>query len=610
MRSVLVFLTFTSIGLSTVLAGSPDSAKTYVKEPVVVTGTRATMPARLVPSSVSTITSEALEESGGISLLDAVGEQVPGVFVTRRGVIGFGINNPAGTISIRGTGGSPNTQVLVMIDGIPQFMGIFGHPFPDTYLSENTSRVEVVRGPASVLYGTNAMGGVINIITKRESQRGLRVNGSSSYGSFTTQEYNAGVGYGSGLFDILVSAGHDETAGHRPYSGYNVNNGYLNTGYEFGDNVAMRLSGNVNKFRTYDPGPASSPKIDNWVEVMRGNAGMSVDNRFREADGSVSLFYNYGDHDVFDGFHSIDRNIGVVAYENLRPIEGNTSTLGIDYRHYGGFAVNNIAHADFGKHYSDESAVYALVEQLLMTRLMLTAGLRLQQSSVYGIEAVPQVCAAWSVTGTSTLKASVSKGFRSPTIRELYLFATANPNLEPERLWNYEIGFLQSLSGGARLEITGFVARGSNLILVEGAYPNVRLVNSGRFTHRGVEFSGRIAVTRDISLDGNYSFTDPGNQTYATPRHKMYVGGSYSHGALGLHLALHEIAGLYGGDYSTNRLPNYTLLSARVSYSLRDYAVLFLSGQNLLNVSYQTVYDYPMPGRVLKAGVKLRVAAD
>ena len=577
---------------------------------VIVTGTRAQMALRFVPASVSTISPAQLDQSGKLSLLQTISEQVPGVFLTQRGVIGFGINNPAGTISIRGIGGSPNTQVLVMIDGVPQFMGLFGHPFPDAYLSEEARSVEVIRGPASVLYGTNAMGGVINILSKRESARGIRINGASSYGTFGTQEYNASLGYGGGNFDILVSAGHDETAGHRAYSGYRVNSGYLNTGCQLTENLNLRTSGNINKFMTYDPGPVSSPKADNSVEVMRGSANLSVDNKLGSTDGAARFFYNYGDHDVFDGFHSIDRNIGVVVYENIRAINGNTSTIGIDYRHYGGMALNNITHTDFGKHFADESAVYVLVEQLLMNRIMLDAGLRVHHSSVYGFEPVPQVGVAWSVTGASIIKANISKGFRSPTIRELYLFPAPNPDLQPERLWNYEIGLLQSISGIAGFEVTGFLAKGSNLILAEGMYPNLHLENSGSFTHKGLEFSGHCVLTKDISIDGNYCFTDPGNQTFATPKHKFYAGCSYIHKALSLRLAVQRIAELYGSDFSKNRLPNYTLLGARLAYSLRDYAVVFVSGENLLNVAYQTVSDYPMPGRTLAAGIRLKLFMD
>lgn len=150
-----------------------DSTKTYHSEPVVVTGTQEGLSRKYVPASVSVVTSADLQSSGEISLLDALSEEVPGLFVPQRGLIGYGIENSAGTISIRGLGGNPTTEVLVMIDGIPQFMGLYGHPLSDSYLSEDAARVEVIRGPGSMLYGTNAMGGVINIITKRVNKMEL-----------------------------------------------------------------------------------------------------------------------------------------------------------------------------------------------------------------------------------------------------------------------------------------------------------------------------------------------------------------------------------------------------------------------------------------------------
>ncbi|MGB9592002.1 MAG: TonB-dependent receptor plug domain-containing protein, partial [Candidatus Kryptoniota bacterium] len=418
------------------------------------------MSKKFVPASISVVTAKELQSSGQISLLDALSQQVPDLFVAQRGVIGYGINTQAGTITMRGLGGSPNTQVLVMIDGVPQFMGLFGHPLPDSYLSEDAARVEVIRGPASVLYGTNAMGGVINIITKRNKDEGINVRGGASYGSFNTQEYNAGMGYRGGKLNILLSGDHDQTDGHRPNSSFNTNDGYLNGEYNINDNFKLQINGSINKFKTYDPGTIYKPLTDNWVDVMRSTNSISVNDRFSEVDGSLKLFYSYGDHKVYDGFHSNDRNLGAILYQNYRPFEGSVFTIGGDYQHYGGNAVNNIKNVDFGKHYVDELGVYAMVEQLLMNQLMLNVGGRLEHSSVYGSEFVPQAGVAWAATPMTTVKASVSKGFRSPTIRELYLFPAPNPDLQPERVWNYEIGILQSMMGKIDLEATAFIAYG------------------------------------------------------------------------------------------------------------------------------------------------------
>ncbi len=565
------------------------------------------MSERYVPASISVVTSKELKSSGQISLLDALSQQVPGLFVAQRGVIGYGINSQAGTITIRGLGGSPNTQVLVMIDGVPQFMGLFGHPLPDSYLSEDAERVEVIRGPASVLYGTNAMGGVINIITKKNRDIGTTLRAGVSYGSFNTQEYNAGAGYGTGKLNILLSGDHDQTDGHRPNSSFNTDDGYLNAGYDMDDNFSFRLNGSINKFKTYNPGTVMSPLVNNWVDVLRSTSSISLDDKFSQFDGSLKLFYSYGDHTVYDGFHSLDRNLGAVVYQNFHPFEGSVFTVGADYQHYGGNAVNNITGLNYGRHYVNEFGVYALVEQLFFNQVMLNAGARIEHSAVYGDEIVPQAGVAWTLTASTTLKASVSKGFRSPTIRELYLFPAPNPDLEPERLWNYEIGLLQSVTRYAAFEFTSFLAEGSNLILTEGVYPSLQLLNSGSFTHRGVEFAGHYRPTDNLRIEANYSYIDPGNQTYSTPRQKLFVGINYTYERADISLTLQHIADLYGADNSQKKLPNYAVVGAHISYEAAEFAQIFVTGDNLLNASYQTIYGYPMPGRTLFVGLNFRL---
>jgi len=138
--------------------------KTYYLDPITVTATNIEALRSKVPNAVSLITKSDLLESGESSVLRIISERVPGVFVTERGVLGYGVGNgAAGGISIRGNGGSLNTEVLVLTDGRPQMMGLMGHPLPDTYVNSGVERVEIIRGPASLMHGTNAMGGVINL---------------------------------------------------------------------------------------------------------------------------------------------------------------------------------------------------------------------------------------------------------------------------------------------------------------------------------------------------------------------------------------------------------------------------------------------------------------
>ena len=132
-----------------------QAAKNVAIDSVVVTGARYASDIRHLPMSVAVVGRDEIVRRQEASVLPLLTEQVPGLFVTGRGVMGYGVSNgAAGGISLRGVGGGSAAQMLVLIDGHPQYMGLFGHPIADAYQSMLAERVEVVRGPASVLYGS------------------------------------------------------------------------------------------------------------------------------------------------------------------------------------------------------------------------------------------------------------------------------------------------------------------------------------------------------------------------------------------------------------------------------------------------------------------------
>ena len=170
--------------------GQEDStriARTLTTDEVVVTGTRNETDIRHLPMTISVVDRKQLESNYQPSVLPTLTEQVPGFFTTSRGIMGYGVSTgAAGGMSLRGVGGSPTAGLLVLIDGHPQYMGLMGHPIADAYQTMMTERVEVLRGPASVLYGSNAMGGVINIVTRQMQEEGTKTDLQLGYGSYNT----------------------------------------------------------------------------------------------------------------------------------------------------------------------------------------------------------------------------------------------------------------------------------------------------------------------------------------------------------------------------------------------------------------------------------------
>src|SRR5690554_1398930 len=153
-----LFLFFFLSAATQLLAVIP--ADTIRLDELIVTGSMPKVNAKDIPMSISVVRGPPIEERLEPSLLPLLTEEVPGLFISQRGVMGYGVAaGAAGGMSIRGVGGAPTAGVLVLIDGHPQYMGLMGHPLADSYQSMMTERVEVVRGPASVLYGSNAMGG-------------------------------------------------------------------------------------------------------------------------------------------------------------------------------------------------------------------------------------------------------------------------------------------------------------------------------------------------------------------------------------------------------------------------------------------------------------------
>ena len=160
-------------GLAQTAKDSTRVARSLTIDEVVVTGTRNETDVRHLPMTISVVNRKVLEQSFQPSVLPVLTEQVPGLFTTSRGIMGYGVSTgAAGGMSLRGIGGSPTAGLLVLIDGHPQYMGLMGHPIADAYQTMLTDRVEVLRGPASVLYGSNAMGGVINIVTRKMQEDG------------------------------------------------------------------------------------------------------------------------------------------------------------------------------------------------------------------------------------------------------------------------------------------------------------------------------------------------------------------------------------------------------------------------------------------------------
>lgn len=602
--------------------------RTYSIDEVVVTGARHRTDVRHLSQTVSVVNRNKLERAMQPSLLPVLTEQVPGLFVTSRGVMGYGVSNgAAGGISLRGLSGG-NARLMVLIDGHPQYAGIFGHPISDAYQTLLADRVEVLRGPASVLYGSNAMGGVINIVTRKMHEDGVRTNLHAGFGSYGTLETELTNRIRKGRFSSVVSGSYNRTDGHRDDMTFEQYGGYAKLGYELTDNWGVRGDVNVTHFNASYPGPVSAPLLDGDQRITRGMTSFALENDYGKTSGALSFFYNWGDHWINDGytpsagetsqdgrFNSNDNMMGVSLYQSTQFFKGNRITFGFDWFRYGGKAwtdyvsgENAGTRSDLVDKHEDEVAGYMDFRQDFGRWLTLNAGLRIDHHSRVGTEWVPQAGLAFHLPHAIELKASVSKGFRYPILREMYMFPPQNPDLQPESMWNYELAFSQRLlEGRLQYGINLFYIDGKNLIqTLPNPNGSGRLnQNSGEIDNTGVELQAAYRINKAWSVDANYSFLHMDNPVIAAPEHKLYAGAAFSKGRWNVSTGVQYIAGLYTSVGETETTEDFVLWNLRASFRAAKWLDIWARGENLLAQRYEINAGYPMPRATVMAGVNL-----
>lgn len=588
---------------------------------VVVTGTRNAVDIRHLPMNVTVIDRDKLTAQHQPNILPTVMRQVPGFMLTSRSMMGYGVSTgAAGGISLRGISGGTG-QMLVLIDGHPQYNGVYGHPISDSYQTLLAERVEVLRGPASVLYGSNAMGGVVNIVTRSVDKDTVDTDLSLSAGSYGTLQAEATNQVRSGRFSSTLSAQYGRTDNHRPHMGFEQYGGHAKIGYDISSHWNTNLDADITHFNASNPGPASAPLYgaDQWI--TRGVVSAALENNYGNTSGALSVYSNFGRHKIDDGttdpatptqryFRSKDALTGVSVYQSARLFKGNRLTAGLDIQHIYGHAyytskqtgeVLDTPNKQSGKSHRNEIAGYIDFRQDIAAWLTLDAGLRLDHHSVAGTEWVPQWGVVVRPTASSEIKATAGKGFRNPTMREMYLYPPSNEELDPERIWNYELAWrhrLGTITYGANV----FYIKGDNMIQTV----NRQNVNTGKIENWGFEMDATWRADSHWSINTNHALLHMKHKVVAAPIYKGFLGAGYRSGKWRVNAGLLYLGNLYTAVGTDEAKENACLLNATASYALCRNVSLWISGENLLAQSYELNLGYPMPRATFTGGVNIR----
>ena len=601
---------FGAVSLSVLTpAIAQNTSETTTMDTVIVEGSRLNQTKTEIGSSVSVITAEDIEELGIDFVIDALAA-APGVTINQNGTFG-------GSASVR-IRGAASQQTLVLIDGIPvndpsSPGGGFNFARVDT---ENVERIEVLKGPQSTLWGTDAIGGVVSITTKRPAE-GFGGTAFGEYGSFNTFRGGASVENGSDLGDFRLAVTGTSSDG---ISKADENNG--NTEDDHYDALTLSAKGGLNlggdaRLSADVLWTDAEAAFDGFVSGAPQSVG-DLDNvsETEEVSGNVSLtgslFDGALDNLLLVGFSEIDRQ----NFSNGAP-SFDASGDRMIYRYQGTLELNRTNTLAFGaereetEFNGEETSIdglFGLYEFHATDALTLTAGLRVDDHSSFGTETTGRAAIAFNPDPQWTFRASWGQGFKAPTIFQLSGggFASPNPNLQPETSEAVDVGVdWRSADGSAALSLTVFQADIRDLI----SYAFTGYFNEAQVDTQGIELAGRVDLTEWASLSASYGYTDAtdtdGDPLRRLPEHSGDVtlsidpDGPFS-GAVQVR---------YNGEEqnsATRTVDSWTRVDVTGSYDLNDRIELFGRIENLFDEEYQQIRGYGTPDLSGSIGIRLR----
>ena len=612
---------------------------TVVTQPeVVVSASRVPVATQEVGSAVTVITAEELEQRQ-VRIVSDVLRDVPGVAVSRTGPVGA-----LTQVRIRGAEGN---QTLVVIDGIevnnPAAFSEFDFA---NLLNADLERVEVLRGPQSALYGSDAIGGVVNVVSKRP-EGGFSFLGRGEGGSFSTGNGLIDAGYGDDDFYAAATIDHFTTGGVSVADERNGNT--EEDGYE---NTTMRAKGGVTLFNDMLELDAVGIRVDSSrdgdpsalvVGAIDGDGGSDTLQYYGLASAKLKLFDGAWEHIARASLVNVDTDFLDGAGNQTFSTKGERDKF--DYQTNLFFSTPEVADAEHTLTFaaereredqrtgganlnSVEIVNYGYVGEYrvgLWDRLFLSGSLRYDDNDdLFDNETTYRATAAYLHRETGTrLHGSVGRGVKNPTLFELFGFTpnfTGNPNLEPEKSFGWDAGIEQSFwDDRVLVDVTYFNNEIEDLIAGNG---NTAINLEGKNEIQGVEVTAAAEPLQGLRLNIAYTFTDAedanGDELVRRPKHVASFNANYAFDVYNRPANLNfgvrfsgkqddtVFLGFGPGQTRTETLDSFTLVNIGASYEIFDGVSLFARGENLLDDNYQEVFGFGTPGIAGYAGVRVK----
>ena len=583
---------------------------------VIVTATKTEQKPEDVTQSVTVITADDIKKSGATNVGDIL-STTPGATVTNYGPLGA-----LQSIELRG---SSYQQVLVLLNGMRLNSGSAGgFDLSELPVSlDSIERIEIVRGPASALYGSDAMGGVINIITKKPTKPATTLSGAAGADGYSLASiYNSGKA-GNTYYGLSYSKEHSSGFHHLNNNDDQYTAG-IKLGYDLNAGSSVEASADYLNKEIGVPGSDELPSpLARQVNRLLVT-GVQYKNRLSKAvDFNVRVYeteehLGYSDPDPATYTFSTIRSTTTGAEAQLNWLMGSFSvlTVGMDGRN------DNMDDSSSGTHSATMTAAYAQDELNFGDSFILIVGDRYDKHSVYGGKWSPKASARYLNAGSGTIiRASIGNSFRAPTLNDLYFMDAfgdvGNPNLQPETAVEYEGGIEQALGAGNSIKFTAFNRRVKDLIVWAPTSPGAFTytpMNIGRARVSGTETELHFAVSQILNGNINYTLTFPVDETTGD---RIFTDASHIPaqklaGTLWLSLDAKTALTLEGESVRNYVEPgspkwDYYVLDGKITDTVISQNNLkvqaFIGLRNIFNRQYETVQGYPMPPQEFYGGM-------
>jgi vitamin B12 transporter len=625
-------------------AEEKDRQKDTLHHEVVVTATRIETPLQEIASSVTVISRQDLEKAKKATLIEVL-QDIVGLSVIQSGPWGS-----SASVQLRGAN---SEHTLVMIDGVEVNDPITpSRTYDLSHLRlESIERIEILRGPQSPLYGSDAMAGVINIIT-RKGQGKPQFHLSSLDGSYGTFSGTAG------LTGTAKELSYSLWASSSLCRGFSAANSHLegNTEADGYKNFSLSARAGYTPFGTVDVDflarfTAARSDIDNFGgafgddpnNVQRYDSlllkgcirGLLLKNRWEQKLTLSRVDSNRETENPVDEQHLFDsdssryksRLFKLDWQNNLFLHQSNTLTFGAEHQEEWGesayYSENTLGSSQslFPEKKARSTGFYIQDQQRVSGRFFLTAGMRLDSHSQTGLSATYRIAPAFFIRSTNTkLKATYGTGFKSPSLYQLYAPGTVwgpvgNENLEPEETSSWDAGIEQVLLDGKILvTATYFSSHLNNLIDYDST---LGYINISSASSKGIEFLAEFSASQNLFLAVSYSHTEAkdrntGEALLRRPKDKFTARADFLfsarwHCSLSLiHLGARDDQQWIDWVSTRVRMTPSTLLNATVSYDIHTLTQLFLRLDNILDADYELIKGYGTPGFSAYGGFEIR----